>query len=151
MATVSDKYILEKMKIGIPPTYTKEEREKEEEIERVGRALQYAQNVTLFVHSYQIRVDVQRAKNFIDSNIDIKIIKTSEDPRFGNKVTYNFKDKKDEKEKEEKKEEDSEETEIDFNKGFPGSVQNNEVVEGKSRQITVFCKEIDHHDFDAVR
>jgi len=27
------------MKVGIAPTYTKEEREKEEEIERVGRAL----------------------------------------------------------------------------------------------------------------
>ena len=131
MATVSDKYILEKMKIGIPPTYTKEEREKEEEIERVGRALQYAPNVTLFVHSYQIRLDVERAKNFVDWNMKIKIIKTSEDPRFGNKVTYNFKDKNNEKEK--KKEEDAEEAEQEL------------------RQITVFCKEIDHHDFDAVR
>ena len=100
------------MKVGIAPTYTKEEREKEEEIERVGRALQYTPNVTLFVQSYQIRLDVQREKNFIDSNIKLKIIQTSEDPRFGNKVTYTFKDNRfDSKKKKEKKEEDSEEAE----------------------------------------
>lgn len=62
--TISDQYLLEKMKIGIPPTYTKQEREKEEELERVGRALQNSPNVTLFVKQYQVCVDAERGRHY---------------------------------------------------------------------------------------
>ena len=69
MMNISDKYLLEKMKLGIPPTYSKEDREKEEELTRIGRALEKSPNVTIFVNSYQICVDVQNGKHFKELNI----------------------------------------------------------------------------------